>query len=259
MKKLSVFLITIALSFCLIGCNGDDKQPLEPTADFFVNDFAGVIDSSDRSVMLKSGKTLYEKTEAQVVVVSVDSLEGEDIETYALNLARRWGLGDKEKDNGVLLLLSVKDREVRLEIGRGLEGALPDSKTGRIIDHYGIEHLKNDDFSNGLTEIYKAVVNEVYIEYGMEPDGNYTPADELPEDYSEEGIPGAVVYAFILLMVLLAVLSRFSGPGGRFGGPRFFFTGLGGGFGGTRGGFSGGGGFRGGGGGFSGGGSSRGF
>lgn len=261
MKKVLLFITVLALSLSLIGCDQREKQPLQPTAEFFVNDFAEIINSDDKSTMLNLGKALYDKTEAQAVVVTVESLNGADLEDFSIKLARDWGLGDEEKDNGVLLLLSESDREIRLEIGRGLEGALPDSKTGRIIDYYGIEHLKNNDFSTGITEIYKAVVNEIYIEYGLTPDTDYTPVDELPTDESDGSLLGMLIYVIILIVVLFIVLSRFSGPGGRFGGPHIFFGGGFGGYrgmGGSSGGFSGGG-FRGGGGGFSGGGASRRF
>ena len=259
MKKVLLFVTVLVLSLGLIGCGQKEKQPLKPTAEFFVNDFAEIINSNDKLTIFNLGKALYDKTEAQAVVVTVESLNGADLEDFSIELARDWGLGDEEKDNGVLLLLSESDREIRLEIGSGLEGALPDSKTGRIIDHYGIDHLRNNDFSTGITEIYKAVVNEIYIEYGLTPDVNYTPVDELPTDESDDDWRGILSYIIILFVVLFIVLSRFSGPGGRFGGPRIFF---GGGFGGYRGmgggGFSGGG-FSGGGGGFSGGGASRRF
>lgn len=261
MKKVLLFITVLALSLNIIGCEQKVKQPLQPTAEFFVNDFAEIIDSDDKATMLKLGKALYDKTEAQAVVVTVESLNGADLEDFSIKLARDWGLGDEEKDNGVLLLLSESDREIRLEIGRGLEGALPDSKTGRIIDYYGIEHLKNNDFSTGITEIYKAVVNEIYIEYGLTPDDDYTPVDQLPTDEADDGLLGVLIYVIILFVVLFIVLSRFSGPGGRFGGPHIFFGGGFGsyrGMGGSSGGFSGGG-FRGGGGGFSGGGASRRF
>lgn len=199
------------------------------------------------------GVNLYNASKAQVVVVTVDSLDGKDIDSYALGLARSWGIGDKDKDNGVLLLLSVTDREVKIEVGYGLEGALPDSKTGRILDTYGMDYFRVDAFGQGIYNVYNSLVNEVYIEYGMSPDEDYIPVEEDSLSFS------SIAYVVFLIVVLVVVLPRM-----RFGFPFIFFGGPrgprgfgGGGFGsGSGGGF---GGFSGGGGGFGGGGSSRRF
>ncbi len=226
------------------------------TQTFFVNDYADVISAADEKTMFNQGESLYNACKAQVVVATVNNMDGQAIEDYAYDMATAWELGDSEKDNGILLLLSVKDRQVRIEVGSGLEGALPDSKTGRILDKYGVDYFKDNRFSQGLTSVYNSLINEVYIEYGLEPDKDYEPVED------DSGVGTYIVLALIMLIV-------FSGffRGRRGGGPHitifpFFFGGLrgfggGGGFG-SSGGF-GGGGFSGGGGGFSGGGSSRGF
>lgn len=77
-----------------------------------------------------------------MVVVTVQSLGGRDIESYSIGLAREWGIGDKDDDSGVLLLLSTGDRQVRIEVGKGLEGSLTDGKSGRILDSYAVPYLK---------------------------------------------------------------------------------------------------------------------
>lgn len=234
------------------------KEYPSPTSDFFVNDFANVISSSKKEEMQKLGENLYKATTAQVVVVTVENTAGENINDFCFSLAKEWGIGDKEKDNGLLILLSVEEREVRIEVGSGLEGALNDAKVGRILDIYGMEHFKENDFGTGLYEVYNSVVNEVYIEYDMEPSEDYTSVDEYEDNEFKTDIARIVI---ILLIVFLCIkLGGRRGPGSRGGFrgmPFFFFGGGNGGFSG-RGGFSGGG-FSGGGGGFSGGGSSRKF
>lgn len=229
------------------------KYP-SPSDGFFVNDFANVISSEDAQKMSAIGEQLYKKTGSQAVVVTIQSLNGESVEDYSIGLAREWGIGSKGKDNGVLLLLSVQDRKVRIEVGSGLEGALTDGKTGRIMDTYGIDYFKKNEFSSGLRSVYNSIVNEVYIEYDIEPDSDYEPV-------SDEGgvftLTNFARIAVIIIIIIVSIKRSRSGRGGR-GGPPFFFFG-GGGFSGGSG-FSGGrSGFSGGGGGFSGGGSSRGF
>ena len=144
---------------------------------------------------------LYEKTTAQVVCVTVNSLEGREVRDYALGLGREWGIGSKD-NNGVLLLLSTEDRKIDIEVGYGLEGTLPDGKTGRILDDYAIPHLKNDDFSTGLCEAFSALIGETAKEYGIEIEGtNYVEKvneDELSEKYE----PRVILIALILTMLV---------------------------------------------------------
>lgn len=262
MKKL-INIITAALAVCIfiLPLSAANKYP-KPTSQFFVNDFAEVIEQSAEDEIYSKGAALQEKTTAQVVVVTVDTLDGEEPADYALELGREWGVGQKEEDNGVVILLAKTERQIYIAVGYGLEGALPDSKTGRIIDIYGLDYLKNNDFSNGLLEIFKAVVNEVYIEYGEEPEEGYTAIEDTNEETLEEYgarvlVSWVIMIAVVILFILIFGRRRrgffwFGGPGG-FGG--------GSGFGGFSGGSGGsfGGGFSGGGGSFGGGGAGRGF
>ncbi len=258
-KRLPALLLLVCLCFSLCtlaGCGEEEK--LKPTDKFFVNDFADVIDESDENTMYKKGVLLQENTKAQVVAVTVDSLKGQDISDYAVNLGREWELGDKEKNNGVLILLAVEDRQIYIAVGYGLEGALPDSKTGRILDNYTIPYLRDDNFSSGILGAYNAVYNEVCIEYGVPADKGYIPAEQLPQNSSSEETTDVktVIISWIILFVIVLIYSfvfRKRGmmfiPMGGFG-PR-----------GGSGGFGGGGfgGFSGGGGSFGGGGAGRSF
>ena len=146
----------------LCGCTEKNSFPTA-TEEFYVNDFADVISETDEQKILSNAVALAQKTTAQVVVVTVEDLGGEAPADFALEIGRKWGVGDAEKDNGGVILLSEGDREIYISVGYGLEGALPDSKTGRIIDTYGMEYLRADDFSKGLFEISKQIVGEVYI------------------------------------------------------------------------------------------------
>ena len=250
MKKIYTGFVALAVFLVLFTNVAFAADLPKPTKNFFVNDFANVISNADEEKMQQQGEALFKECGAQVVVVTVKSLNGEDLESYSLNLARSWGIGSDKNDDGILLLLAVDERKVRIEVGYGLEGALPDSKTGRILDTYGVDSFKKNDFSTGLAAVYDSLVNEVYIEKGLDPADGYTPV----EDYSLTTKEKVIAYGIIALIVLAFI---FTNRGKRKRG----FVYYGGGFGG--GGFSGsgssGGGFSGGGGSFGGGGSSRGF
>lgn len=270
MKKTASFVCALVCLVLLCFPTAAKASYPQPTRDFFVNDFADCLNAADAAEMQKIGEALYQATEAQVVVVTVSSLDGEEIEDYGYDLANAWGIGEGKADSGVLLLLSTGDRQVRIEVGKGLEGRLTDGKTGRILDNYAVPHLKNNDFSTGLTEAYKAIVNEVYAEYDVTPqDGVEEYA--VPEAYSADDAMdaielGGMILAFIIVAIFVLISIARGGRGGGYRRRRYYGNdfppgGFGGGFGGghsSGGGFSGGG-FSGGGGSFGGGGSSRGF
>ena len=265
-KALSlVFTVIILCLLCLLsGCGKQGKKVTYPDATdrFFINDFSDVITEENADAIYKTGAALYEKTGAQAVVVTVNSTDGIEISEYALELGRAWGVGSKEKDDGLVILLAVEDRQIYTAVGYGLEGALPDSKVGRLTDTYAIPYLSDDDFSNGVTSLYGALVNEIYAEYGVAVDDQYIVPQEQSEEVSAKSVAISWIVMLIVILIYFAIFRRrglffffggFGGGNGGFGG----FGGGSGGFGG-RGGF-GGGGFSGGGGSFGGGGAGRGF
>jgi len=229
-----------------------------PTKEFYINDFANLLNEDVEKHVLNMSAQLEKETGAQLVVVTVSDLEGMDDKQYALKLGRDWGIGDEEKDNGFLMLIypgtGKGDGKLRFEVGYGLEGALPDGKCGRIQDEYMMPYLKgnNKDYSAAVTKGYDQVVAEVCKEYGID-----IPKEVDATPMEEEGPNFAAIIIMILVIAAFVIIQIKSPPSSR--GPRFiFFGGFGGGRGGHGGGF-GGGGFSGGGGSFGGGGSSRGF
>ena len=255
----TVLLLLISVFLC--GCDGDTVNIPSPTEDFYVNDFADVLSGEDETKILSAGAALErasaaalgKDTGAQVVAVTVGTTEGMEIGEYALNLGRQWGVGNREDNNGVVILLATEDREVYVAVGYGLEGRLPDSKTGRIIDTYAIDYFSENEFSAGMLNLYNAILREVYAEYGIDvPEGLSAPQTYSQyADLDDVGMSWAVIAVIIILCIFYMRkrgLIMFFGPG-------FYGSGRGG-FGGSSGGF---GGFSGGGGGFGGGGAGRGF
>lgn len=256
MKRILSILFIILITLSLGGCE-EKSQFQSPTDSFYVNDFANVINETNEKEILSRGIALKDKTTAQVVVVTVESLNGLTPSDYATRLGNEWGVGDKEKDNGIVILLSTEEREIFISVGYGLEGALPDSKTGRIIDRYGLSYLKANDFSKGLTEINRVIINEVYIEYGFEPEEGYVNIDNLPDEVYGNESAGDISSSWLILIIILIIFfiffGRRRGPFIFLGGPSMYHTGSSGRSGGSFGGFSGGGGS------FGGGGAGRGF
>ncbi len=174
------------------------------TDAFYVNDYAGVLTESQEAGILAAARELARKTRAQVVVLTVRSLEGKAIEEYALDVARDWGIGDEDEDNGVLILLSTGDREIRVEVGLGLEGCLPDGKTGRLIDTYAIPYYAQDDFANGTEQLFYAVLNAVRAEYNL--DSVSVPDANEANKHAQEPLPEEELSLYETIAPLLALL-----------------------------------------------------
>ena len=153
---------------------------VEPTEKFYVNDYANILSDEVENYIFDNSVKLYNETSAQIVVVTVKNLEGKDIESYATELFRHFGIGDKEKNNGLLLLLALDERKSRVEVGYGLEGILPDGKTGRIQDEYMIPYYKDNNFSEGMLNGYKAFFEVVASEEGYT--GDITKANKVADE-----------------------------------------------------------------------------
>ncbi|MCH3913865.1 MAG: TPM domain-containing protein [Acidaminococcaceae bacterium] len=169
MKKYLI-LLTAILQLCFflpVKAFSAPKIPAKPTTSIYVQDKAKVLSASTKNTINAYSAALAAKTKSQIVVVTVPTLDGEALEDYSLSIVRNWGIGDKEKNNGVLLLIAVKDRKSRIEVGYGLEGALPDGLTGRIQDQYMLPYFRKGDYDKGILNGYSAVFNTVLKEYKL--------------------------------------------------------------------------------------------
>jgi len=238
-----------------------------------LSDFAGVVDAASADSIESLALELREKTDAELAVATFPNLGGEEIEPAATELYQAWGIGRKGKDDGVLILLAREERRVRIEVGYGLEGPLPDGRVGSIIRLVMGPDLSADRFGPGLLRGARAVANVIASEHGVTLTGGG--GVEPPAKGGQRSATGGT---FLLLLFVFLILISIAhdrmvrrgrgfrewpgrrGPGSR--GPWGGFGGFGGGFGGGwGGGFGGGrsgGGFGGFGGGMSGGGGASG-
>lgn len=177
------------------------------TKEFYVNDYAGVFSDTWKEELCKAGEQLYEDTTAQLVVLTVDTTDGEDISDYAVETGRKWGIGSKKKNNGVLIVLSVSDRKVWVSVGYGLEGKLPDSKTGRLLDEYAVPSYKDNQFEKGTVELYYALLNEIREEYGLEkitaPRYEKVQQDVDDDEDEDEGTVWEIALGLVMIVLLM--------------------------------------------------------
>jgi uncharacterized protein len=245
LKKLA--LATVLLSLCAAAALAVDYAAQKPTG--YVSDFAGVIDASSRQRLEDYCASLERTTGVQLAIVTLPSLDGEPVEQVANDLFRKWGIGKKGKDNGILLLLAIGDRRSRLEIGYGVEPAITDGLAGDVLRSM-VPYLRANRYGDAVLEATDAIGARIAQAKNELPD---VPAPKPRQLRSREtGIPFWVIIGGIILFLILS--GSKGGGRGRGGGMGGFLTGmlLGNMMGGSWGGRGGGGGFGSGGGGFGG-------
>lgn len=232
----------------------------------YVSDFAGVLKPETVRELDDALAALKEKTGAEVAVVTVKTLGRLDVNTYAVRLMKEWGIGSKERNDGVLLLVSTGERKLRIEVGYGLEPLITDAKSGMIRDEYLVPRLRENDYDGGLKAGALAIAALIAKERGADL-GAAAPQPPPPEAPLRRGRSGGMppLGVIVFALAILFFLSRsragcclsgfllgdmlgggrpgnYGGFGGGLGGGGFSGGFGGGGFGGFGGGFSGGGG-----------------
>jgi uncharacterized protein len=223
--------------------------PDKPNPPRLVNDFVGILSSSDRAQLEQKLRTYNDSTSTQIVVVIVKTTEPYPIGDFAFQVGRKWGIGQKGKNNGLVLAWATETRKVYIATGYGLEGAIPDAIAKRIISNTIVPAFKQEQYYQGLDEATTEIIQRASGEYKADPNA----------DTGDGGFP--IIFIVFGVMIIIFIFSRRNNGGGgsnrnRGGGwgPIFFPTSTYSGWGGSGGGgWSGGGGSGGGFGGFGGG------
>jgi len=217
-KTLRINFYLFLLFSALIPCNLYSQINLpEPTG--FINDFANVLSPAVKNAMENLSKELKQKTGAEVVVVTVKSLNGMDYTDYSIRLFEKWGIGGKGKDNGILIFNAVNARKIRIEVGYGLEGILPDGLAGEIRDKYLIPALKEKDFDSGLSLGLAAVASIIAADAKVKLTGNYSALTQNRNQRGRKRGGGISIFKIMMLFfVVSSLLGRGRGRRGRRGG-----------------------------------------
>lgn len=250
-------LALVALGTAALASAARPAEVQVPRNEGWVTDLAGLVPDASEAKLEAELEAWKRSTGHEIAVLTVTTLGGEPLERFALEVGRAWALGSKEKNDGALLLVAKSERKVRIEVGRGLEGDLPDTLCARIIQDVITPRFRRGDFDGGIRAGVEAMQGVVGGK-----------ADALPPPRRPpEALMGVLLVVFaclVLLPIVVRVSRKWAGvPSGRgFGHTPARSRGLGGfGWGGFGGGRSSSGGFGGfgGGGGFSGGGASGGW
>lgn len=238
------FLVTLFVSFQTPAF----AESLPASPDHFYLDQPGILDETTKNLVERKGELYKEKPEApQVVLAVINSTDGDSIDSYAPDLFQKWSIGNQKENNGVLILYAVNDgeRNVRIEVGYGLEDVITDSISGNILQQ-AKDDLKSSNpvsINKGLQYTFNAVTTLIDKHYDYPADKNALSNDEIEQVESEDSSDGEGFFSvFFVLLIILPFLFSKGGRGGRGGGPWYWG---GGGFGGGS--SSGGGSFGGGG------------
>lgn len=186
------------VTLCLFGEVVNSYALDFPEPQGYVNDFANILSSETRETLEQNLTQLEEDSSIEIALVIIESLEEITIEDYAVRLFEDWKIGKKNKDNGVLLLIALNERELRIEVGYGLEPTLTDSKAGRIIRDIITPEFKKGDYETGVINGIEAIIKIIHgeeVDLGEEPGSN-----------SDGGPP---FIFFIIIVTFLSYLSSF--------------------------------------------------
>jgi uncharacterized protein len=182
------------------------KIPQRPNPPRLVNDFAGVL-SPDEERRLEQLLVAYDdSTSNQIAIVTVKTLDGYPEEEYALKILRDWGVGNAKTNNGIVILTAIDDRKVRIEVGYGLEGAIPDITAIHIIREDIAPNFRSQDYYEGFSKAAASIIKAAAGEY------------KAPANHNKKGkgsrFPIGVIIFLIIMVVLFAGRNRGGGGGG---------------------------------------------
>ncbi len=202
MKRLVLILIAL-LGLQMLKAQNILPKPNPPR---LVNDAAGVLSPEQREILEQKLVALDDSTSNQVAVVLIKSLNDYPIEEYALKLFRDWGIGNKKTNNGILLIAAIDDRKIRIEVGYGLEGAIPDVTTASIINNDIVPNFREGNYYRGIDQATSSIAKAAAGEY------------KVKRERKGKGTSGGSIVTFLIILFVVIVAVTRGGGGGRGGG-----------------------------------------
>jgi uncharacterized protein len=201
----------LVVGFLLISCFFLQAQniPAKPNPPRLVNDFANILTPGQIEALEQKLVHYDDSTSTQIAIVTVTNLGGYAEEEYALKILRDWGVGNKKSNNGVVILAAIEDRKLRIEVGYGLEGAIPDITAKQIIENELSPHFRRGEYYEGFDRAADALIKAAAGEYK---------AVVKTRRGRGTGGGGSIIGIVIIFIIILIVLSRIGGGGGRGGG-----------------------------------------
>ena len=197
MKKF--FLIIILFSIQFAHAQTIQPRPNPPQA---VNDFGNFLEPFQKEALERKLTSYNDSTSSAIVIITVPDLQGYDVAELALKYLREWGIGTKDKNNGVIILVSKEERKARIETGYGMEGVLPDITAKHIIDEVMIPNFKANDYYRGFDQTIDAIILAARGEY----------KSDIKRSTGRGGIPFRAI--FFIIVIIILIISKIGGGGG---------------------------------------------
>ncbi len=225
MKQKKILAICLTVLIVLLAfMPAVTAEVVEPTSAFYVADYANVISGNTEDYIVAINDSLYDQTGAQVVVVTVDFLDGMDIEDYAYTLFNEWGIGSSTYNNGVLILLVIGEDNYWMSCGSGLENYLTPSYMGDLLYYYLEDDFAARDYDSGVEKVFDAVAEDLASYYNVtlssggaviDPgtnNGGETPVDPTPVDPTpiDNGRPSSGLGAFWIILIIIVIIIMIS-------------------------------------------------
>lgn len=197
MKKITIALFLLILSFS--GFTQD--FPAKPTK--LVNDYTGTLSASQVEQLERKLVAFDDSTSTQIAIAILKSVGDYDINDYALQLGRKWGVGGATKNNGIMIVVALGDRKISIQTGYGVEGVLPDIYAKRIIENEIKPYFKTGDYYSGLEAGTDAIIKYTKGEY----------KNDKPKNKQGGGI-SSIVTLMVIIVIIIIILRRGGGGGG---------------------------------------------
>ncbi len=225
----TVVLVTAFVgSWCVVL---DGQVSIPPRVDRSIHDYAGVLAQAEIATMEQQHRALFAQTEVSVVIVTIDTLEGENASDFGLRIAESWQPGTRATERGIVVVLAVSDRDVAIQTGYGAEGFLPDARVGAILDA-AIPAFAQHDWSAGTMLISQSLVGTAATEFGVSVDGMVPVPQPVRAVRGREtpgngllGLLGILVMGYLFFrhpslffLLMLSGMGRGMGGGGGFRG-----------------------------------------
>lgn len=218
-KQLATVLAVMLVAGVAVGQTEFDKllAGLQRPATGYVADYAGVLSEIDKAALNSSLRAVNETTNSplDIVIVTLSSLKGGEIDDFTVKLFEKWGIGEKGKDNGVLILTAMEERSVRIETGYGAEGMLNAARCGNIRDTIIVPNFKEQRYAAGFDGAIKALVAAAGGMPGTGAVGQAAAAAAVPQEAGGLGplVPILVFVVIVVVIIILARKSKTAGPG----------------------------------------------
>ncbi|WP_437919276.1 TPM domain-containing protein [Sphingobacterium sp. LRF_L2] len=208
MMRYKIKSLLSALFVCFLSILTLRGQDLPQNTNRLVSDFTGTLSNAEIKALESKISAFWDSTSTEIAVVMISTTDGYEIADYGVRLAKKWAIGNRKSNNGVLVLVALDDRTATIQTGYGLEGILPDIIAYRIVQNEIIPHFRKQDYFGGLDKAVDAIISYTKGEYKADKRG-------VAKGREGGGIP--VIAIIIIVIIVISIISKNGGGGNRGG------------------------------------------